>query len=66
MTLVEVLCLNHGLKFGTVWASTEGEMRVEVCEAANHRMFHFYGGMNYPYLFAWLYSRHDLIGIKNR
>ena len=67
MTLVTNICLNHQSHFGIVWTSdTAGELRVDVCNAANHRRFSFYGGLQRPYMMAWMDAKNDLKNIRLR
>ncbi len=66
MTLVEVLCLNHRASYGIVYTSdVEGPRKFDVCMAAGHRMFHFYGGIQDPTPYAWAYPMTDFEGIAN-
>jgi len=67
LTLVTVLCLNHGKNFGITWTSDSiGEQRINVCRTAFHRYFHYYGGLKKPYPYAWLYRRNDFSAIQKR
>jgi hypothetical protein len=65
MTIVEVLCLNHRKRFGISWTSdSEGEKRVELCRAACHRMFRFYGGLDNILDMTWIYPADEVIHHK--
>ena len=67
MTQVSIICLNHGNHFGIVWTSDEiGKHRFDICQNANHRYFHFYGGLKKPYPFSWIYPKNDFHKIKER
>jgi hypothetical protein len=60
MTLVEVLCLNHRLAFGINGTPDgNGPSMFEICMSAGHRMFHFYGGIQDPTPYAWMYPMAD-------
>ena len=66
MTLVEVLCLNHRSSYGIVYTSdVEGSRKFDVCMAAGHRMFHFYGGIQDPTPYAWVHPMNDFEEIEN-
>ncbi len=60
MTIVEILCLNHrsviGLTFDANWDANP----IDLCQAAHHRYFHYYGGMENSLNMSWIHPSSDV------